>query len=140
MHAIHDDDLTPSRTFVTLLCTAFIFRLLVLFLLGALCADTLQSHQDEFAPFCELSDDISTFDDYVQRVRDSAEWGGHLELRALGMALDRPIHIFKAGTGEPLHIHEQGSGEPIRLSYHHHYYALGEHYNQVVPCTEVPQE
>lgn len=121
-----------------MLCIVLFTISYILLLLGALCADTLQSHQDEFAPFCELNDDIATFDDYVQRVRDSAEWGGHLELRALGMALDRPIHIFKAGASEPLHIHEQGCGEPIRLSYHHHYYALGEHYNQVVPCTEAP--
>jgi OTU domain-containing protein 6 len=102
---------------------------------GSLCADTLQANQDEFAPFCEYTDDITSFDQYVEMVRNSAEWGGHLELRALGMALDRPIHVYSLQSGkDPLAIHEDcDSGkDPILLSYHLHYYALGEHYNQVV--------
>ena len=79
---------------------------------------------------------------YVDKVRDSAEWGGHLELRALRIALERPILIYSVQNGtEPLEIHnenetpdktEADKKEPIRLSYHLHYYALGEHYNQVV--------
>ena len=103
---------------------------------GALCAETLAANQDEFAPFCEYSDTVTSFDDYVEQVRSSAEWGGHLELRALGMALDRPIYVYSVQSGsKPLGIHdERNDGEtmPIRLSYHLHYYALGEHYNVVV--------
>jgi len=104
----------------------------------SLCADTLLKHQDEFAPFCEYTDDISTFDEYLSKVRNSAEWGGHLELRALGIALNRPIYVYSVQSGaKPLAIHEDSEGEeagnePILLSYHLHYYALGEHYNQVV--------
>jgi OTU domain-containing protein 6 len=113
--------------------------------IGSICADTLQANQDEFAPFCEYTDDVATFDDYVERVRNSAEWGGHLELRALGMALDRPIHVYSVQSGnKPLAIHEDhesqnnsnNNQEPILLSYHLHYYALGEHYNQVVKSKE----
>lgn len=75
-------------------------------------------------------------------MRNTAEWGGHLELRALHMALGRPIHVYSVQNGaRPLEIHDDndksGSSsvsdkEPIRLSYHLHYYALGEHYNQVI--------
>jgi len=98
----------------------------------ALCADTLESHEEDFAPFCEFSEEVTTFKQYVDRVRNSAEWGGHLELRVLGMALDRPVEVYSVPSGrEPLVIHESDN-EPIRLSYHLHYYALGEHYNQVV--------
>jgi len=93
-------------------------------------------HRDEFEPFCELSDEVTSFDQYVDRVRSTAEWGGHLELRALGTALDRKIQVYSTQNGnKPLEIHgEQNTDEksPIRLSYHLHYYALGEHYNQVV--------
>ncbi|KAL3912348.1 MAG: hypothetical protein SGARI_001204 [Bacillariaceae sp.] len=102
------------------------------------CADTLQQHSDDFSPFCEYDPDqgINNFDDYVNMVRNSAEWGGHLELRALGMALQRPIYVYSVQQGsEPLKIEEDGattSGDPIRLSYHLHYYALGEHYNEVI--------
>ena len=103
---------------------------------GSLCADTLLQNQDEFAPFCEYTDSISTFDEYLNSVRNSAEWGGHLELRALGIALGRPIYVYSVQSGaKPLAIHEaekEISAEPILLSYHLHYYALGEHYNQVI--------
>ena len=105
---------------------------------GSLCADTLLEHQDEFSPFCEYTDDISSFDQYLEKVRRSAEWGGHLELRALGIALNRPIYVYSVQSGtKPLAIHEDTEGEtsskePILLSYHLHYYALGEHYNQVI--------
>jgi OTU domain-containing protein 6 len=92
----------------------------------------LKSNEEEFAPFCELSDEITEFDHYVDRVRSSSDWGGHLELRAIGMALNRPIEVYSVHSGsKPLIIHESENA-PIRLSYHLHYYALGEHYNQVV--------
>lgn len=97
-----------------------------------MCADTLLSNQDEFAPFCEYTDDAPDFDSYVDRVRSSAEWGGHLEVRALSMALKRSIIIYSAQTAEPITVEAgQGSDVPIRLSYHLQYYSLGEHYNLV---------
>lgn len=70
----------------------------------------------------------------MERVQNSADWGGHVELRALSLALKRPIIVYSAQTVEPLQIHvdEYGDKEPIRLSYHLHYYSLGEHYNCVV--------
>ena len=99
---------------------------------GAMCADMLRAKEEEFAPFCEYTDEINGFEQYVDSVRNSSEWGGHLELRAIGMALDRPIHVYSLQSGsKPLTIHECDN-EPIRLSYHLHYYALGEHYNQVL--------
>mmetsp|Transcript_14704 Transcript_14704/g.41620 ORF Transcript_14704/g.41620 Transcript_14704/m.41620 type:complete len:303 (-) Transcript_14704:164-1072(-) len=108
----------------------------------SICADTLASNQDEFAPFCEYTDAIPDYDQYVATVRSTAEWGGHIELRALGMALNRSIVVYSAEAGnKPLVIDpppldnaaaSADGTEPIRLSYHMHYYALGEHYNQVV--------
>jgi len=99
-----------------------------------LCADTLLERKDEFAPFCEYNDDESSFDHYLEKVRNSSEWGGHLELQALAIALDRPIFVYSLQSGnKPLAIHEDAScKDPILLSYHLHYYALGEHYNQVI--------
>ncbi|CAJ1950304.1 unnamed protein product [Cylindrotheca closterium] len=92
-----------------------------------ICADALRDNEPEFSPFCELTDAVSSFDSYVSQVRNSAEWGGHLELRALSLALERPIHVFSVQSGtKPLEI-DGGSGkgkEPLLLSYHLHYYAL----------------
>lgn len=121
---------------------------------GQICADQLQSHQEEYAPFCEYTDSVASFDQYVDRVRSSSDWGGHLELRALSEGLKRPIVVYSASQpklvlGEDYYStdthHENdddyvaaaaaGGDEhaPILLSYHLHYYTLGEHYNQVVP-------
>lgn len=111
-----------------------------------MCATTLKQEQDEFAPFCEYTDAVPDFDTYVQHVASTtlAEWGGHLELRALSVALQRPIHVYSVSNGtKPLEIlppstpssTSSSSLLPIRLSYHLHFYGLGEHYNQVVPKT-----
>jgi OTU domain-containing protein 6 len=105
----------------------------------------LEQHEAEFAPFCEYNDTITNYKEYIAAVRSSHDWGGHLELRALSMALRRPIHVYSiqtTTTGQPVIIDaslesSEEATEPIRLSYHLHYYALGEHYNRVVP-TEQP--
>ena len=107
---------------------------------GQLCATTLEQHEEEFSPFCEYTQDIPSFRDYVDRIRNSADWGGHVELRALSLALKRPILVYSAQQSHPLEIHfgtnhddDEAEAEPIRLSYHLHYYSLGEHYNSVMP-------
>ena len=110
-----------------------------------MCATSLTNNESEFAPFCEYTDTITNFEQYVSHVKDSAEWGGHLELRALSIALNQPIYVYSVNSGnKPLKIvpptYEENnnnddnddSDNVIRLSYHLHYYALGEHYNQVV--------
>ena len=107
-------------------------------LTGSICADILMRNEDEFSPFCEFSDSIPDFVAYVNSVRSSADWGGHLELRALSMALKRPVWVYSAtNPRNPLIVHADGvvneDDNPIRVSYHQHYYALGEHYNLVVP-------
>ena len=104
-----------------------------LFSIGEMCASSLQKHEEDFAPFIEYTETAPTFDAYVDRVRNSADWGGHVELRALSLALKRPIIVYSAHQVEPLQIHaEYEDVEPIRLSYHLHYYSLGEHYNCVL--------
>ena len=94
-----------------------------------ICADALLENEEEYAPFAE-SHDHGSYDNYVERVRSSADWGGHLELRALATALKRPVVVYSADAA-PLRMGEEEDGEDILLSYHRHYYALGEHYNSV---------
>jgi OTU domain-containing protein 6 len=73
----------------------------------------------------------------VDRVRSSNEWGGHLELRALSEGLNKCIVVYSAN--QPVLVLGE-EGDAIRLSYHLHYYSLGEHYNQVVPRTTTLDE
>lgn len=106
-----------------------------------LCADQLMKLRDEYEPFADLDySNVSSYEAYVEKVRESNEWGGHLELRALANALEKTIVVYSA-DGAPLYIQggsdevkkDDEEGGVIRLSFHKRYYALGEHYNSVVP-------
>jgi len=97
----------------------------------SLCADALLRNEEEYAPFADVHDHGGgSYETYVERVRSSADWGGHLELRALSAALKRPVVVYSADAA-PLKMGEEEKGKEILLSYHRHYYALGEHYNSV---------
>lgn len=52
--------------------------------------------------------------------------------QALSCALEVPVEVFSA-TSPPLLLGENFDGAPLMLTYHEHYYALGAHYNSVVP-------
>jgi OTU domain-containing protein 6 len=106
------------------------------------CADSILNQRQVYEPFLELSgeDGEGSFDAYVEKVRHSSEWGGHVELRALAAALEKTIIVYSADSS-PLHIGSEEyqvtsdahhDGTCIRLSFHKSFYALGEHYNSVV--------
>eukprot|EP00931_Biecheleriopsis_adriatica_P050054 TRINITY_DN28972_c0_g1_i1.p1 TRINITY_DN28972_c0_g1~~TRINITY_DN28972_c0_g1_i1.p1 ORF type:complete len:342 (+),score=102.87 TRINITY_DN28972_c0_g1_i1:144-1028(+) len=99
-----------------------------------LCATALRDQSENYAPFAELKDG-EDFEGYCSRVESSVDWGGELELRALADRLKVRIEVFRAEASEPLVLGETASSkqEPLRVSFHRHYYALGEHYNSVVP-------
>jgi OTU domain-containing protein 6 len=64
-----------------------------------------------------------------------AEWGGQLELRAISSSFETCIIVYEA-TSPVLKMGEEFLSTevpPVRLSFHKYYYALGEHYNSVVP-------
>ena len=121
------------------------------------------SNRAEYEPFAECGEGYSaagggenehhgnhpaTFEEYVRNVRSTSTWGGQLELRALSEGLKCPIVVFSA-EGPPLkmgaeysQVEAEGGSDDVEgwdknkallLSYHRHYYALGEHYNSVVP-------
>mmetsp|Transcript_22028 Transcript_22028/g.33479 ORF Transcript_22028/g.33479 Transcript_22028/m.33479 type:complete len:298 (+) Transcript_22028:75-968(+) len=111
--------------------------------LRSICADEMLSKKVEYEPFADLQEmKVNSFEEYVEKVRNSSEWGGHLELRALAQSLEKTIVVYS--IEEPLEIKFQ-SGDPekdeddydhkIRLSFHRQYYVLGEHYNSVVAKT-----
>ena len=92
-----------------------------------LAAKVLADNEAEFSPFVDFD---GGFAGYCDAVRSSAEWGGELELRALSRGLKKRIRIFNA-TKKNIVIGEDFEDE-IMISYHRHYYDLGEHYNVVV--------
>ncbi|KAI4175759.1 MAG: hypothetical protein LQ343_001372 [Gyalolechia ehrenbergii] len=90
-------------------------------------ASYIDEHADDFLPFLEES-----LDDYLSKIRDTGEWGGHLELLALAKAYDVDINVLQSSG----HVEKIGSGTDgpkpaLWLSYYHHNFGLGEHYNSL---------
>ena len=86
---------------------------------------------DQFAPF--LEEDVGS---YVERMRDTAEWGGQVELLALAGAYNLEINVVRDGPTEKITAAEEGGGregeaERIWLAFYRHGYGLGEHYNSL---------
>ncbi|KAK8809235.1 hypothetical protein WA171_000819 [Blastocystis sp. BT1] len=92
-------------------------------------ANYMRSHPDEFKWFL---DDSTDFEDYCNKVENSNEWGGQLELRALSIALQRPIHVYSADSPVVI-MGEDIAAEPAYISYHKKYLSLGNHYNTLLP-------
>ncbi|KAL8713980.1 MAG: hypothetical protein Q9220_002126 [cf. Caloplaca sp. 1 TL-2023] len=89
----------------------------------------ISDHSADFLPFLE-----EPLDDYVRKIRETGEWGGHLELLALAKAYDVSINVLQS-SGQVEKI-EAGAGETrpaLWLSYYHHSFGLGEHYNSLRP-------
>ena len=97
----------------------------------------LRSNGDEFAPFLALESSTEEYNNYCDDVSsmDKAVWGGQLEVRACSQALSRQIWIYDYQSSI-IKIGEEFAGIPLRLTYHRHYYALGEHYNSVISCND----
>lgn len=76
---------------------------------------------------------------YVERIRSSTFWGGHLELDALSKALQLPIHVYQADSEEPLKFGTDDATiakkPAVNLCFQRHVYSLGEHYDSLVPFT-----
>ncbi|KAI0107182.1 OTU-domain-containing protein [Nemania sp. FL0031] len=92
--------------------------------------DYMERHADDFAPFLE-----EPLESYVPKIRDTAEWGGQLELLALASAYRIEIRVVQNGRTETIRPSEGlGNGEGDRtiwLAYYRHGYGLGEHYNSL---------
>jgi len=105
-------------------------------------SEYMRSHKDDFMPFFtapkDAKDPEKAFEEHCDRVCKTSEWGGQMELRALMLALNRTIHVYSAdspimkmGTRNN-NDDDDDDRPPLRLTFHRHYYALGEHYNSVV--------
>ncbi|KAK5629051.1 hypothetical protein RRF57_004766 [Xylaria bambusicola] len=92
----------------------------------------MEEHADDFAPFLE-----ELLESYVPKIRDTAEWGGQLELLALASAYRVEIKVVQNGRTETIRpgteseIGGEGEDRTIWLAYYRHGYGLGEHYNSL---------
>ena len=87
----------------------------------------MSQNPEDFSPFLE-----EPLDKYVTAIRDTGEWGGHLEILALAKAYGVDVNILQ-GSGKVEKIECGMDNEPktLWLAYYHHSFGLGEHYNSL---------
>lgn len=88
----------------------------------------IEGHPDDFVAW--LDEPLAQ---YVEKIRDTAEWGGHLELLALAKTYNVEICVLQDGGAQTIEPGEGGKGGPekIWLAYYRHGFGLGEHYNSL---------
>lgn len=91
----------------------------------------IEGHRDDFEPFME-----DALPEHVRRIRETGEWGGHLELLALARSYGVRICVLHS-NGRVDRIEDEGAEgekEEIWLGYYRHSHGLGEHYNSLRPA------
>ena len=90
-------------------------------------ANYISRHPNDFVPFLE-----EPLDEYIKKVRDTGEWGGHLELLALARAYVVNIKVLQGdGKVETIECGSEKTTDALWLAYYRHYFGLGEHYNSL---------
>ena len=88
---------------------------------------------EEFAPFLGFAPHTSEFEGYCDTVASptAAEWGGQVELKAIAACFERQIYIYDSITPLLIMGEDFVDKKPLKVTYHRHYFSLGEHYNSV---------
>jgi OTU domain-containing protein 6 len=93
-------------------------------------ADVIESNPDEFVGFMEEPLEV-----YLQKIRETGEWGGHMELLALARSYRVKINVLhsdgRVDKIEPGDDVEGEEAQDIWLGYYRHSHGLGEHYNSL---------
>lgn len=90
-------------------------------------AKYIEGHPDEFEAFLE-----EPLPAYVQKIENSAEWGGQVELIALAKSYNVEICVLQDGRLDKFSPEEtEEEAKKIWVAYYHHGYGLGEHYNSL---------
>ncbi|XP_061402225.1 deubiquitinase OTUD6B [Musca vetustissima] len=103
-------------------------------------ANYIHANKDTLLPYMtnpqtgDLLNDAE-FEKYCDDVRNTAAWGGQIELKALSTILKVPIEVIQADGSPTIQGAEEFGGAPLIITYHRHMYSQGEHYNSTVELT-----
>lgn len=88
----------------------------------------IEGHPDDFVAWLD-----EPLDTYIEKIGETAEWGGHLELMALAKNYNVEICVVQDGAEQKIEPGTEGEGELQRiwLAYYRHGFGLGEHYNSL---------
>lgn len=95
-------------------------------------AEFISKHPDDFSPFLE-----EPMETYVKKIRDTAEWGGQLELQAIAKSFKVRINVLQSdGRIEKiLPDSTDGADREVWLAYYRYSFGLGEHYNALLKAS-----
>ena len=87
----------------------------------------ISQNPEDFSPFLE-----EPLDKYVTTIRETGEWGGHLEVLAMAKAYEVDINILQGdGKVERIECGIDNHPRVLWLAYYHHSFGLGAHYNSL---------
>jgi OTU domain-containing protein 6 len=93
-------------------------------------ADFIAKNPDNFVGFME-----EPLEQYLHKIRETGEWGGHMELIALAKTYGIKINVLHGdGRVNPIRPEEGEDAQEekeIWLGYYKHSHGLGEHYNSL---------
>ena len=90
-------------------------------------AEYISQNPDDFVPFLE-----EPLDSYVKTIRDTGEWGGHLEILALAKAYGVDINVLRGdGQVDKIECGSDNAPAQLWLAYYRYSFGLGEHYNSL---------
>lgn len=95
-------------------------------------ANYIKENPNDFIPFLfdEETMSLKNIDEYVEKIENTAMWGGDLEILALSKVYDCPISVMMSGRSA-LRMNENGLNSELKLVYYQHAFGLGEHYNSL---------
>lgn len=108
--------------------------------LRKIAADYIRANKDELICYMPSSrgDDIMSqeeFDDYCHQVENTKAWGSQIEIQALSNALRLKIEVLQAQGRPTISGSDFPNAPHLIVTYHRHFYRLGEHYNSTVSTT-----
>lgn len=102
-------------------------------------ADHIRANKDElicYMPSTKTPDDIMSqeeFDDYCNQVEKTKAWGSQIEIQAISNSIKVKIEVLQS-SGSPT-ISGSEFKKHLIVTYHRHFFGLGEHYNSTRPVT-----
>lgn len=112
--------------------------------LRKIAADYIRAHRDDLICYMtsSKSDDIMSqeeFDKYCQEVEKTKAWGSQIEIQALSNSLKIKIEVLQS-SGSPTISGDEYKSPHLIVTYHRHFFGLGEHYNSTRPLTAAADE
>lgn len=95
-------------------------------------ADWVLTHPDDYLPFLDEDEMAKGIEGYAQKIGETGEWGGQLEIAACARRWGLTVNVLQGdGRVEKIEGEEANAGKECWLAYYKHSFGLGEHYNSL---------